>query len=72
MENLELICLRPTCGFRAASDYFQTKNRFAAHVCPRDNGPLKLVEKGTDDTAVGFRYDPIKRVPVYVSDPPTA
>lgn len=49
---MEIICGRKgTCGFRAHERYFLDKTQFTPGICPVCNGPVVVVEDGTD-TAV--------------------
>lgn len=55
---MEIICSRRgTCGFRADSGYFERKTRFHPGSCPRDGGPLMVVEDGTDIPIGGATID---------------
>jgi len=44
---MQLICARLD-GFRVDTGYFRRKTRFAPGICPRCNGPIKVVADGTD------------------------
>jgi len=44
---MQLICARLD-GFRVDTGYFRRKLRFAPGICPRCNGPIKVVQDGTD------------------------
>lgn len=52
MAEHEIICARG-CGFRGPDDYFQRKTRFAVGLCPRCNGPVRLVEALSDTPVPG-------------------
>jgi len=43
------------CGFRVHDQYFRQKPRFAPGVCPRCNGPIKIVEAYTENVVAGAR-----------------
>lgn len=49
---MQIICGRtPSCGFRAHDRYYLENLKFARHICPNCNGPIKIVRDNTD-TAV--------------------
>jgi len=60
---MELICARrDTCSFRAPENYFKVKQRFMPGICPVDNGPILVVEDGTDQRLNAFKVqtDPLQ------------
>ena len=52
----DIICTRPSCTFRVHQDYFKDKKRFTAGICPVCNGPVAIVEKGTDTVSPGLTF----------------
>lgn len=49
------------CGFRAHGRYFATKPIFTLGICPRCNGPVAIVEAGTEKKAKDAAVDPDTR-----------
>ena len=52
----EIICIRQGCTFRVHDGYFHAKRRFTAGICPVCNGPVAVVEAGTDNVVPGLTF----------------
>lgn len=50
---MQLICSRRECGFRAHDRYFVDKRQFEPGSCPRCQGPIVVVDDGTDTPVKG-------------------
>jgi len=63
---MEIICRRrDSCSFRVHDQYFKEKTRFTPTCCPRCNGPLMVVEAGTDTIVSGAHVQSSEYEPNY-------